>query len=75
MTLTINGYPTLSIYNDNVYKRLLLQDWLEFQENPLNVNDANNRFLLELQRGLQKEDKDSKAYGFQNLWEEKQSWK
>ena len=52
ITLTINGYPTLSFYNDERYRRLLLQDWCEFQEYPLHLLQANNRFLLDLQRGL-----------------------
>ena len=63
-TLTINGYPTLCIYNDERYKHLLLQDWLEFQEEPLNIAQANNQYLVELQRCLQKEDKNLEMYGF-----------
>ena len=48
-TLTLNGYPTLCIYNDNNYKRLLLQNWTEFIEEPLNIEQANNKFLIDLQ--------------------------
>ena len=64
ITLTINGYPTLSVYNDERYRRLLLQDWCEFQEYQLHLLQANNRFLLDLQRGLKKEDRNLKEFGF-----------
>ena len=63
-TLTINGYPTLCIYKDNRYKSLLLQDWLEFNENPLNFEQANNKFLTDLQKRLQEEDKNLEKFGF-----------
>ena len=63
-TLTINGYPTLCIYNDNTYKNLLLQDWLELIDNPLNFEQANNKFLADLQKRLQQEDKNLEMFGF-----------
>ena len=63
-TLTVQGYPTLPVYQDPALKYRLLQDWLEFEESPLNMSQAENKFLLELQQRLQREDKTLEMYGF-----------
>ena len=42
----------------------MLQNWTEFIEEPLNIEQANNKFLIDLQNRLQQEDKNLEMYGF-----------
>jgi hypothetical protein len=63
-TLTVQGYATLQIYNDINMRHLLCQDWLEVATPRMNIDHANNSFLLDLQQRLKREDKSLIMYGF-----------
>ena len=60
-TLTLHGFPTLTIWNDEDLKRELLFDWLD---QGIPMRQAENRFLQELKYRLSLEDKTLDMYGF-----------
>jgi hypothetical protein len=60
-SLTVNGFPTLTIYNNENLRRELMYDWIL---NGLNLAQANNEFLKDLQRRLELDDKTPEMFGF-----------
>jgi hypothetical protein len=52
-TLTINGFPTLTIYDNEEMMESLMKDWTHRPLNPLTYNQAINLFLKEIQKLLQ----------------------
>ena len=60
-SLTVNGFPTLTIYNNEILRRELMYDWIL---NGLNLAQANNEFLKDLQRRLELDDKTPEMFGF-----------
>lgn len=63
-TLTVNGFPTLTIWYNENHKHQLLIDWLENGLASLPMRTAENNFLRELQQRLALEDKTLEMYGF-----------
>ena len=61
--LTINGFPTLIIYNNELMRKELMLDWLN---EGINLNQANNNLLKDIQHRLSLEDKTPEMYGFKS---------
>lgn len=63
VSLTVAGYPTLPIYNNDVLRRELMLDWLL---DGMNLIQANNELLKEIQRRLALDDKTPEMFGFKS---------
>ena len=62
-SLTVNGFPTLLIYDNEILRRELMLDWLI---DGMNLLQANNELLKDIQRRLALEDKTPDMYGFKS---------
>jgi len=62
-TWTVQGYPTLQIYENQVYRNAMMKDWLEFNRDSLTPRQALNELLREIQSRLLKDNKTMELYG------------
>ena len=63
VSLTVAGFPTLPIYHNDELRRELMLDWLI---DGMNLNQANNELLKEIQRRLALDDKTPEMFGFKS---------
>ena len=62
-SLTVNGFPTLIIFDNDILRRELMLDWLT---DGMNLGQANNELLKDIQRRLALEDKTPEMYGLKS---------